>query len=110
MYQPLLTQKKERRSRPFRCYRPSIPQTLFGSYTTQSCRALAQAQAVQVLVVWFPGKVVFVRICVHHLHRREEETRLTERRSQAREEEAPQREEEARHRERRSQARDEVAT
>ena len=53
---------------------------------------------------------MFVRICVHHLHRREEETRLTERRSQAREEEAPQREEEARHRERRSQARDEVAT
>ncbi len=53
---------------------------------------------------------MFVRICVHHRHRREEETWPRERRSQAREEEAPQREEEARHRERRSQARDEVAT
>ena len=60
--------------------------------------------------MWYPGKVVFVRICVHHRRRREEEIRPRERRSQAREEEAPQREVEARHRERRSQARDEVAT
>ncbi|KZS19608.1 Uncharacterized protein APZ42_013881 [Daphnia magna] len=47
-----------------------MPQTLFGSYATQSCRALAQALAVQiqVLVVKLPGEAAVVKIIVHHRH------------------------------------------
>ncbi|KAK4003729.1 hypothetical protein OUZ56_005484 [Daphnia magna] len=135
---PLLTQNEQKKydRGPFGATAPSMPQTLFSSYATQSCRALAQALAVQilavqiqVLVVKLPGEAAVMRIIVHHRRQvdrydlqrqvvgdaqqevggrrqREEEARQRDEEARQRDKEARQRDRDRRPRERRSQERD----